>query len=77
METKEMSFVDVVFSWGTSIFVLFAIILTIIGYVNGYIGSFKEIATEFFFNLISALIYIIIRMIPSIDQRPPFYPQKK
>ena len=76
MENK-LTFVDVVLSWGASILVLIAIILTVVGWINGSIGSVAEFFTQLGFNLVYVIVYIIIRMIPSIDARPNFYPKKE
>ena len=76
MAKSKLTFPDIFFSWGSSIIVLIAVIITFIGWVNGSIGSGAEFFTELGFNLIYLAVYIILRMIPSIDERPSFYPQK-
>lgn len=77
MIMERLSFIDIVFSWGTSILIFFAVVMTIIGAVNGNINSVREFFTEFATYLVYAGVYIIIRLVPDIDNRPPFYPKKK
>ena len=74
---NELTFLDIVFSWGTSILALVAVIWTIVNAFNGHVDGFVDGITQFAQHLIYAIVYVALRMIPAIDERPPFYPKKK
>jgi hypothetical protein len=65
----ESLFKRIGLSLGFWIFVFVGVVLTIVSLVNGHIGGFQDFVTTLAFDLIYAVIYVILRLIPNIDNR--------
>jgi len=65
----ESLFKKIVFSLGFWIIVFVGVVLTFVELINGHIGGVKEFFTTLSFDLIYALVYVVLRLIPNIDNR--------
>lgn len=65
----ENQFKTIVFSLGLWIIVFVGVMLTFVELINGHVGGVKEFFTTLAFDLIYALIYVVLRLIPNIDRR--------
>ncbi len=67
-----MKILDVVKSVGVWVILLLGVLLTILSYALGFVGSFKEAVFVFIGSIIVALVYSLVRMIPNVDEPIPF-----
>ena len=77
MEKKQMEFWDIIKSWGFLAMVLIALILTWIADLNGGFSGIRERIFDFLYNLILAVVYLIIRFNPRMDEPQTWFKKKE